>query len=118
MEILGKIVQILPATEGQSAKGGWKRQDFIMETTEQFPKKVCVSNWNDKVDLNQHGVGTDIKASVNLESREFNNKWYTDVRVWKMEIIGKGATSKPAEWNEPDGVPPPPEQLEPDDMPF
>jgi len=118
MEISGKIIQILPGTEGQSAKGGWKRQDFIVETTEQFPKKVCISNWNDKVDLNQLGVGSDVKASINIESREFNNKWYTDVRVWKMEPIGKGGSSKPTDFNSSEGFPPPPDELDVDDMPF
>lgn len=115
MEITGKIVQILPASGGQSAKGPWKRQDFIIETIEQFPKKVCLSNWNDKVELNQQGIGIQVKASVNIESREFNGKWYTDIRVWKMEKLG--ATTQTS-----DGftgyAPPPIEELEPDNMPF
>ncbi|MFA6401135.1 MAG: DUF3127 domain-containing protein [Salinivirgaceae bacterium] len=118
MEISGKIIQILPATEGQSAKGGWKRQDFIIETTEQFPKKVCISNWNDKVDLNQQGVGKNIKASINVESREYNNKWYTDVRVWKMEEVGTGNTAKSDDFNQPEGYPPPPDEVDVNDMPF
>ncbi|HAM98768.1 MAG TPA: hypothetical protein DCQ26_09180 [Marinilabiliales bacterium] len=118
MEITGKIVQILPATGGQSAKGGWKRQDFIIETVEQYPKKVCISNWNDKVELTQQGIGAQVKASINIESREFNGKWYTDVRVWKMETMG-GARQADSTFDT-GNYPPPPsnEELGPDDMPF
>ena len=90
MEITGKIIQILPATSGNSARGSWKRQDFILETQEQFPKKVCISNWNDKVDLDSLPAQVIINASINIESREFNGKWYTDLRAWKIEAENKG----------------------------
>lgn len=86
MEITGRIIQKLGLQEGTSAKGGWKKQDFIVETTEKFPKKVCVSAWTEKVDdLNRYNINDEVKLSVNLESREYNGKWYTDVRFWKIE---------------------------------
>ena len=50
MEITGRIIQKLGLQEGTSAKGAWKKQDFIVETSEKFPKKVCVSAWTEKVD--------------------------------------------------------------------
>lgn len=96
MEISGKIIQVLEAQQGNSAKGSWKRQDFILETSEQYPKKVCISNWNDKVDLNAFPIGTGVKIGINLESREYNGKWYTDVRAWKMDALdGKSSSSNP-----------------------
>jgi hypothetical protein len=89
MDITGRIIQLLPASSGSSARGEWSRQDFIIETQEQFPKKVCLSNWNKKVDLGQFPVGTMVTADINLESREYNGRWYTDIRVWRMQIAGQ-----------------------------
>lgn len=118
MEITGKIIQILEPSSGTSARGEWKRQDFIIETQEQYPKKVCISNWNNKVDIDGTGVGSDVKVSINIESREFNGKWYTDVRAWRMELAGQAqpqAENAPA----PNDVPPPPsEEISEDDLPF
>ncbi len=101
MDITGRIIQILPASSGNSARGEWSRQDFIIETQEQFPKKVCISNWNKKVDLNAFGIGAAVTADINIESREYNGKWYTDVRVWRMQAAGQGGAPS----NEPMPVP-------------
>ncbi len=120
MEISGKIIQILPATSGTSARGEWKRQDFIIETQDQYPKKVCISNWNNKVDIDTLPQNAVITASINIESREFNGKWYTDVRVWKLSTE---AASGSAPVNR--DAPPPPMEAPPeteneaeDDLPF
>jgi hypothetical protein len=86
MEIQGKLLMLLPLQTGTSAKGDWKKQDAIIETLEQFPKKVSISFWGDKADeLKIVKEGAIIKVSVNIESREYNGKWYTDVRAWKIE---------------------------------
>jgi len=121
MEITGKIIQILEASSGTSSRGEWKRQDFIIETQEQYPKKVCISNWNSKVELDSMGVGSDVKVSINIESREFNSKWYTDVRAWKMELANQagGQNQSSPDSNFPTEVPPPTEgDLSEDDLPF
>ena len=55
-----------------------------METPGQFPKKVCLSLWGEKVDENRITVGERVTASINIESREYNGRWYTDVRAWKI----------------------------------
>lgn len=89
MEITGKIIQKLDLQKGTSAKGEWKKQEFIVETNEKFPKKVCISAWTEKVDdLNRYNINDNVKVSVNVESREYNGKWYTDVRSWKIEPAG------------------------------
>ena len=93
LTIEGKLINVLEPQEGTSVKGQWKKQDFIIETTDQYPKKVCVSAWNDKTEeLAKLKIGQTIKASINIESREYNSKWYTDVKVWKLE---GGAISEP-----------------------
>lgn len=95
MEIVGRIIQKLELQKGTSAKGEWKKQEFIIETNDKFPKKVCISAWTEKVDdLNRFNVNDMVKVSVNVESREYNGKWYTDVRSWKIEPINSGAQSQ------------------------
>ncbi|MCK4679067.1 MAG: DUF3127 domain-containing protein [Bacteroidales bacterium] len=85
MEVTGKIIQLLDLLTGESKNGEWKKQDFIVETGSQYPKKVCISVWGDKIDQFNLKEGEDVTVSINLESREFNNRWYTDVRAWKVE---------------------------------
>lgn len=84
MEITGTVVSLLPMQSGQGKNGTWKKQEFIIETPGQFPKKVCLSLWGEKVDENRLNVGEKITASINIESREYNGRWYTDVRAWKI----------------------------------
>lgn len=87
MEIVGKVVQLGTLTEGNSPRGPWKKQELIIETLEQFPKKICLMCWNERVnDANSFFVGQTIKAQIRIESREFNGKWYTDVTAFRLDI--------------------------------
>jgi hypothetical protein len=95
MEITGKLIQINEPVTGESSRGPWKKQEFIIETEEQFPRKVCLLNWNDKVDITGLKPNDQIKASINIESREFNGRWFTDVKVWKLEPVDKSSAEKP-----------------------
>lgn len=85
MEITGKIIELLPLQEGQGKNGPWKKQEFIIETDGQYPKTVCIAAWGDKVDEFNIQEGVETTVSINVESREYNGKWYTDVKAWKME---------------------------------
>ncbi|MDA3890791.1 MAG: DUF3127 domain-containing protein [Salinivirgaceae bacterium] len=124
MEITGKIIEILPAQTGSSSRGEWKRQDFIIETQDQYPKKVCVENFNDKVDLGMFSVGATVTVSINIESREYNGKWYTGVKAWKASVggstSGSGSTESANNATPPPvgDVPPPSEEVGSDDLPF
>ncbi len=93
MEITGKFIELLNPKTGQSAKGNWKKQDFIVETQDQFPKKICISNWNDKVDISQLNPGDQLTASVNIESREYNGNWFTDIKIWKLDVSSQAPTA-------------------------
>ncbi len=98
IEISGKLSQILPIQSGSGRTGtDWKKQEFIIETEDQFPKKVCMNLWGDKVEeLKNFTIGQTIKASVNIESREFNGRWYTDIRAWKLENLSQETANKTA----------------------
>lgn len=113
MEVKGKVIQLLQLQTGMGKKGPWKKQEFILETQSQYPKKVCFSIWGEKVDQYNVAVGDVLSVSVDLESREYNGRWYTEARAWKIDKSGAGS-------------PPPPGDQEPfyadnastDDLPF
>lgn len=88
MEIKGKVISFGPLIEGQSARGVWRKQEFIIETIEQYPKQVCLTCWGDTIDAVVNlKAGDTISAGINIESREFNGKWYTDVRAYNIGLI-------------------------------
>ena len=84
MDISGKIIQLLPAQNGSGKNGPWKKQEFILETGDTYPKKVCIAVWGDKIDMNNFKIGDALDVSFDVESREYNGKWYTDVKAWKV----------------------------------
>ncbi len=89
MEISGKIIELLAIKSGQSANGEWRKQEYILETDGQYPKKVCFMAWGDKIDQFDIKQGDIVEVSVDLESREYNGRWYTDVKAWKVTKDGK-----------------------------
>ena len=95
IEITGKLVQKLQMQTGTSKAGNtWQKQEFVIETGEQYPKKICANLWGDKADqLAQFSIGDMVKISVDLESREYQGRWYTDVKAWKIEAATPGAVN-------------------------
>lgn len=114
MEIKAKLLQLLPPQTGEGKNGPWKKQDIIVEQQGQVPKKVCISIWGDKLNIGQYAIGTPLTLQVDVESREFNGKWYTDVKAWKIE----GANSGNPENAYADPEPPFLSQDPGDDLPF
>lgn len=80
----GVVVNVLPEQTGTSKKGTWRKQEFILEIPGSFPKKVCISVWGDKIDQWAVRPGDNVTASIDLESREYNGRWYTEVKAWKV----------------------------------
>ena len=99
MELKGKIIQELELVTGMGKKGEqWQKQEYILETQGQFPKKVSFSVWGDNIDKLNISLGDEVTVSIELESREFNGRWYTEVRGWKCEhqkFGGKPQASAP-----------------------
>ena len=94
LELEGRIVRKLGVQSGTSARGAWSKQEFVFEYQEgNFPTQVCMNVWGeDKVkELDKYQVGDTVKISFNLSSREYNGRWYTDVRAWRIEPAGYGA---------------------------
>jgi hypothetical protein len=88
MQLTGKIVQLLPLQSGTGKNGVWKKQDFILEVPGNYPKKVCLSVWGDKIDESKIREGNQLTVDFDIESREYNGRWYTDLKAWKLEIAG------------------------------
>jgi hypothetical protein len=96
LEITGKLVSFLPEQTGQGKNGPWIKQEIIIETDEQFPKKVCIACWGDKASaIKANSVGEKLKFSINIESREFNGRWYTDVKAWRIDKAGQTTDARP-----------------------
>lgn len=120
LDISGKVVLVLPEQTGTGKNGQWMKQDFIIETQEQYPRKVCFSAWGDKTAVVKSlKPGVMINVSFNAESREFNGKWYTDLKAWKIDLSSDSAQEvpPPAQFDvlEPLGSA---ENDEPNDLPF
>ena len=85
MEFEGVVYKILPATQGTSARGEWKKQEVIFEIPSEFSRKVCVVFFNKESDVARLKEGATYTVSINIESREYNGRWYTDVRAWRVQ---------------------------------
>ncbi|MCQ2374395.1 MAG: DUF3127 domain-containing protein [Salinivirgaceae bacterium] len=100
LELEGKLTKILPAATGQGKNGtNWFRQDFVIEIAGQYPTNVCFSIWGDKVNINNFQIGDEIKVSFDVNSREYQDKWYTSLRPWKIERAGAQAQNNASAWN-------------------
>ena len=87
MKITAKLTQILPLQTGFGKNGQWRKQDVIIETDGQYPKNICISIWGDNINENQLIIGNQLNIDFEIESREFNGKWYTDVKAWKIDLV-------------------------------
>jgi len=87
MEIKGKVVKVLQKQTGEGKNGTWVKRSFIIETEGQYPKKVQISSFGDKLNVGLIKEGNILNVSIELESREYNGRWYTDVRAWKIELL-------------------------------
>lgn len=100
MEIVGTINQLLEIQSGTSKAGNeWKKQEFVIDVVgTQYPRQVCFTMFGeDKINILQGlTTGDEIKVSFDLDSREFNGRWYTNVNAWKVEK--QGGTNTPPDF--------------------
>ena len=87
MEIKGKIIQVLPPQGGVSKQGNsWRKQEFVLETLDSYPKQVKFDLFGDRIDNYPLAVGDIATVSYDIESREFNGRWYTDIHAYKAIV--------------------------------
>ncbi|WP_418991503.1 DUF3127 domain-containing protein [Alistipes sp.] len=86
MEFEGTVFRIMPVTKGTSARGEWQRQDVVFEYADgTYSRKICVTFFNKPDDVARLKEGATYQVSVNVESREYNGRWYTDIRAWRLQ---------------------------------
>ena len=86
MEITGKIIAVLPERSGVAKSGNeWKSQEYVIETQEQYPKKCCFNVFGaDKISEMNIQAGEVMTVHINIDAREYNGRWYNDIRAWKV----------------------------------
>ncbi len=118
MEIAGKIIAVLAMQTGEGKNGPWRSQDYVLETQDQYPKKVCFNLFGAKIDQFPIAIDDQVTVSFDVESREWNGRWFTSVRAWKVEKAAISAdTVGAADYNTPppfDAIP----SSEGSDLPF
>ena len=124
MEFKGKIIAVLPLQKGVSKSSGneWKKQEYVIENHDQYPRKMCFNLWSDKIDQFNIQLGEELNVSFDIDAREYNGRWYNDIRAWKVERVSEAAPAAP----QPADVPPVPEMpasnfppaSSDDDLPF
>jgi hypothetical protein len=83
----GVVFTILPEQSGTSARGEWHNQNvvFEMQTNSQYPRKVSVKFFNKRDEVSRLVVGAAYKVTFDVESREYQGRWYTDVVGRRIE---------------------------------
>ena len=97
MEVEGKITHVLGERSGTSKSGNpWKVKEYVLETvTESYPRKIAFDFFGDKADLYPLNVGDMIRLSFDIESREYQGRWFTSIRGWKAEALTPAQPAAP-----------------------
>ena len=87
MEISGRIIAVLPEQGGVSKAGNeWKKQEYVLETHDQYPKKVCFQIFGaDRIAQAAIQPGEELTVSFDIDSREYQGRWYTSINAWKVD---------------------------------
>ena len=127
MEIIGKAIAALPVKSGVSQRTGeqWQSREYVIETQEQYPKKICFEVFGaDK--LKEFNIRNNdlIKVHFDITAREYNGKWYNSIRAWKVEhanqddsVVGSTAAAPVAQAPAAE-APAPAAQEREEDLPF
>jgi hypothetical protein len=104
MELKGKIIVVSPLQTGEGRNGTWKKQEYVLEYNQdsQYPKKMMFNLWGEKIEQFAIKEGQEVKVDFDIDCREYQGRWYNDIRAWRVESIAPPAGAPPED------VPPPP----------
>lgn len=93
MELSGKIIAVLPEKGGVSKAGNeWKTQEYVLETHEQYPRKMCFNVFGaDKIAQFNIQIGEELTVFFDIDCREWQGRWFNDIRAWKVERVAMPA---------------------------
>ena len=129
MELQGKVIAVLPARSGVSARGEWKSQSFVIETHDSFPRKMVFDVFREER-LSRFNIqlGQEVNVSFDIDAHEYNGRWFNNIRAFDVRLVdpntvsaAPAAQAAPAAPQQPANAPfpPQPEQSNSDDdLPF
>ena len=95
MEIQGKVIAVLPERSGVSARGEWKSQTYVIETQEQYPKKMAfdVFGADRLAQFNIHS-GEVINVSFDIDAHEYQGRYFNQIRAWNVTKVSQQASAQ------------------------
>ena len=92
MDLQGKVIAVLPAREGTSARGPWKSQEYVIETHDQYPKKMVFNIFGaDRIEQFAIKAGEEINVSFDIDAHEYNGRWFNNIRAWNIQRVDAAA---------------------------
>ena len=92
----GSVIRILPVQEGVSKSGNaWRKGAFVIETESQYPRTICFNIWNNRIDEFPLTEGDLVEVRFDVESREYMERWYTDVTAYSVSKVDQTAAAAP-----------------------
>ena len=92
MDLQGRVIAVLPAREGESARGPLKSQQYVIETHDQYPKKMVFDIWGaDRIAQFNIQSGEEIIVSFDIDAHEYQGRWFNNIRAWNIQKIDAAA---------------------------
>ncbi len=94
LKIRATITEKFDAVTGTNSNGDWKKTEFLCVTDGDYPKTISFVVWKEKVaDFIRKGNVYDVY--INIESKEHNGNYYTNVTAYKVDVVKNESVSKP-----------------------
>ena len=92
MELQGRVIVVMEPREGTSARGPWKSQQYVIETHDQYPKKMVVDIFGaDRIDQFAIKAGEEIIVSFDVDAHEYQGRWFNNIRAWNIQRVDAAA---------------------------
>lgn len=93
MELQGKVIAVLPERSGVSARGKWKTQDYVIETHDQYPRKMVFNVFGaDRIAQFAIKAGEEITVSFDIDAHEYQGRWFNSIRAWNIQRVDAAAS--------------------------
>ena len=107
MELQGKVIAVLPERSGVSARGEWKAQSFVIETHEQYPKKLCFDVFGaDRLAQFNIQSGEELLVSFDIDAHEYQGRWFNSIKAWNIQRVDPNAVAGAMGGMQPGAFPP------------
>ena len=92
MEIQGKVIAVLEARSGVSARGEWKSQDYVIETHDAYPRKMVFGVFGaDRISRFNIQLGQEVNVSFDIDAHEYNGRWFNNIRAFDVRQVDPAA---------------------------